>query len=332
VTKPIRLLLFGDGAWAANSLMRLQQTQHRVIGVVVREQPSDTVLWEIARTFGLPILQPQNANAPDFLEMIRSLAPDLNLSISYNQILRRPLLDTARLGCVNFHAGKLPFYRGRNVINWAIINGEREIGLTAHFIDEGIDTGDIIMQRTLPIEWTDTYGDVLSRVVEHLPDLVLETIELIGSNEARPWQQEHLSATYFSGRGAGDEWVDWSDTSSNLHNKVRAISRPGPGARTLLGGNVIIIWRAFYDPSWPKYIATPGQVVGRRDEGVLVKTGDSTLLIQEVQSVDGACEIPSWPIGTRLGINLISSLQSIMARLEKLEQPACWRKDSHAEN
>jgi methionyl-tRNA formyltransferase len=328
----MRLLLFGDGAWATNSLLRLQETQHRIVGVVVRSQPSDMVLWETARTLGLPVLQPQNANASDFLAAVTSLAPDLNLSISYNQILRPPILSAARLGCVNVHAGKLPFYRGRNVINWAIINGETEIGLTTHFMDAGIDTGDIILQRTLPIHWTDTYGDVLSRVVETVPDLVLESIDLIASGQAKPWRQAHLPGTYFSGREDGDEWLDWSDTSYNLYNKVRAISRPGPGARTLLGDNVVLIWRTFYDRSWPKYIATPGQVVGRQNEGVLVKTGDSTLLVQEVQRMGGACEVPSWPIGTRLGIDLISSLRSIMARLEALEQQRSGREDSHGES
>jgi len=326
----MRLLLFGDGSWATNSLLRLQETQHRIVGVVVRKQPSDTSLSETARRLGVPILQPQNVNAPDFLEIVSSLAPDLNLSISYNQIMRRPLLNTARLGCVNFHAGKLPYYRGRNVINWAIINGEHEIGLTAHFVDEGIDTGDIILQRTLPIQWTDTYRDVLDRVVESFPDLVSETVHLIVNGRAQPWPQAHLPGTYFGGRAEGDEWLDWSDTSYNLHNKIRAITRPGPGARTLLGENAVVIWRAFYDPSWPKYIATPGQVVGRRDDGVFVKTGDSTLLVQETQIGDGLAQTPAWPISTRVGINITTALQFMLSRLEPLEEPQPRVKDTHA--
>jgi len=95
------------------------------------------------------------------------------------------------LGCLNFHAGKLPFYRGRNVINWAIINGEREIGITAHFMDEGIDTGDILLQRTEPIGWTDTYGDVLARVVAAIPPLVEESVELVASAD---YQVQHQAA------------------------------------------------------------------------------------------------------------------------------------------
>jgi methionyl-tRNA formyltransferase len=307
-------VLFGDGAWATNSLLRLSETPHSIVAVVARKEPSDPTLVETVRALGLLPLQPSNVNSIDFVDRVKSLAPDLNLSISYNQILRRSIIETARLGFLNFHAGKLPYYRGRNVINWAIINGEREIGITAHFVDEGIDTGDIILQRTLPIEWTDTYGDVLRHVVEAFPDLVLDAVALITAGQPTRIQQADHPGTYFPGREEGDEWLDWSDTSFNLHNKIRAITRPGPGARTLVGNKVARIWRAFYDLSWPKYIATAGQVVGRRDNGVLVKTGDSTILVQEVQ-IDDGCETPSWRIGTRLGMNVMASLPNILDRL-----------------
>jgi methionyl-tRNA formyltransferase len=271
----------------------------------------------MVRALGLPLLQPSNVNSIDFVNKVKSLTPDLSLSISYNQILRRPIIETASLGFLNFHAGKLPYYRGRNVINWAIINGEREIGMTAHFVDEGIDTGDIILQRTLPIEWTDTYGDVLRRVVEAFPDLVIDAVGLIASGQPKRIQQADHPGTYFPGREEGDEWLDWSDDSFNLYNKIRAITRPGPGARTLLENKVVRVWRAFYDPSWPKYMATPGQVVGCRDDGVLVKTGDSTILVQEIQIDHEPCATPSWRIGTRLGINLMALLPNIPERLPK---------------
>ncbi len=201
-------------------------------------------------------------NSEDFVRHALELRPDLGVSISYNQILRRPILDSARLGIVNFHAGKLPRYRGRNVINWAIINGESEIGLTAHFVDEGIDTGDIIYQITLPILWNDGYGDVLNRVVENFPHFASEVLDRIASGRFTAQPQTELPGTYFPGREDGDEWLDWSDTSLNLYNKIRAISRPGPGARTSLSHAEVIVWSAVYDESWPKYIATPGQVSG----------------------------------------------------------------------
>ncbi len=295
----MRLLFFGDGAWAANSLRRLAARPWPVAAVVLRCRPSGEALSDAAHALGLPTLQPANVNSPEFLEIVRSFHPDLNVSVSYDQIVRRPLLEAAPLGFVNFHAGKLPFYRGRNVINWALVNGETEIGITGHFMDEGIDTGDILLQRTLPIGWTDTYGDVLDRVVAAFPDLVEDTLETIANRTAVRRPQAHLPGTYFAARREGDEWLDWSDTSRNLHNKVRAISRPGPGARTALDGDPVLVWRALWEPSWPAYIATPGEVVGRRADGVIVKTGDSTLLLCEAGSPGRAGAVPTWPTGAR---------------------------------
>jgi methionyl-tRNA formyltransferase len=312
----MRIVLFGDGLWATNSLLHLQETKRaQVLGVVLRCAPSENSLRQTAQDLGLRIFQPENVNAHEFVQQIRSLTPDLNLSISYNQILRLPIMETARLGCVNFHAGKLPLYRGRNVINWAIINGESEIGLTAHFMDEGIDTGDIILQHTLPIGWTDTYGDVLHRVVDYFPVFVDQAIRSLLDQDYERRPQDLMIGSYFGARMAGDEWLDWSDTSFNLHNKVRAISRPGPGARTILGATSIIIWRAFYDTAWARYRANAGEVVGRSPEGVLVKTGDSSLLVKEVQVGDGPSLTPHWAIGTRLGLNAGAQLESILQRL-----------------
>jgi methionyl-tRNA formyltransferase len=311
--------MFGDGRWAADSLLRLSREGHHVAAAVIRTVPSDDSVSDCARKLGAAILQPKSVNTPEFIESIRKFDADLGLSIAFNQIFRRPILETTRSGFVNFHAGKLPQYRGRNIINWAIINGEPEIGITAHLIDDGIDTGDIILQRTLPLGWTDTYGDVLARVVDNFPEFVVEAVQMIGSNEITARLQRHTAGTYFCGREDGDEWLDWSDSSLNLYNKIRAITRPACGARTLLGQKRVIVWKAAYDPAWPKYRATPGQIVGRRQDGLAVKTGDSTLVLQEIQVESGLCEVPSWPIGTRLGIDLFHTIQVLQARVSELE-------------
>src|SRR5258705_12341324 len=223
VTVPMRILLFGDGAWATRSLVRLHQAERwEGVGIVLRVEPSDATLASTARDLSIPIFRPEKINAPEFVEQVRVLAPDLNLSISYNQILGRPMLETAPLGFVNFHAGKLPFYRGRNVINWALINAQKEWALTAHFGDEGIDTGDIILQHTLPISWTDTYGDVLGRLVDYFPTFVSQTVERLGTGDYERRVQDVAQGTYFAGRDAGVEWIHLRDSSFKLHNKVRA--------------------------------------------------------------------------------------------------------------
>ena len=316
-----RIALFGDGPWAARSLELLAARGYPVAGVIERVKPSDSSLGDAARALGAPVLRPPKASASEFVAELSALRPELGLSISYNQILRRVLLDVPRMGVLNFHAGMLPRYRGRNVINWAIINGEDEIGITAHQVDEGIDTGAIVLQRALPIGWTDGYGDVLQRVVDAFPALVVDAVELVASGRARPVPQDESAATYFGGREEGDEWLDWSATSRELHNKIRAITRPGPGARSMIGDRQVVIWRAHYEPEWPRYTATPGQVVGRGADGAaIVKTGDSTIRVLEVQHAGEESGAPGWRIGTRLGVNPITALLSIKASLAALEK------------
>ncbi len=288
--------------------------------MVLRRQPSDPALARAAHRYGLGVLQPTKVNEPDFAAKVAELEPELCLSMSYDQILRKPLLDLPSRGFVNFHTGKLPYYRGRNVINWAIINNESSIGLTAHYVDEGIDTGDIIVQQTLPIGWKDSYGDVLERVTNCFPDLIVETVRMIERGCAPRQPQAQLSGTYFSARRKGDEWIDWSDISLNIYNKIRAISHPAPGAMTMLHARVLTIWSACYHPSWPRYIATPGEVVGRvRGQGSIVKTGDSTVLIKSVQ-LDGEDEqVAKFSIGTRFGADLVGELRRLSEAVSELK-------------
>ena len=296
----MRLLYFGDAHWAADSLRRLALRGHEIAGVVIRSRPSDTTLEKAAHELGLPVFQPERVNDAPFLEKVKTLRPDLNLSVSYDQILKSGILASAPLGFINFHAGKLPFYRGRSVINWAIINGEEEIGVTAHYVDGGIDTGDIILQRTVRVEWTDTYAEVLAKVIASFPGLVMDAVQLIADGRAVRQPQAHLAGTYFAGRREGDEGIGWSDGSRNIYNKIRGIARPGPGARARLEGRQVTVWKSSYDPAWPTYIAIPGQVVGRRPDGVSVKTGDKTLLVHEIQMTGEAPCVPRWKTGTRL--------------------------------
>lgn len=330
----MRIVLLGDGAWATDTLRLLNAAGHDIAAVWLRTRPSDEGLELAARAMEIPVLQPPRVNTPECVASLAATEPDVLLSIAYDQILG-PAVRAAAPWCLNVHAGKLPSYRGRNIINWAIINGEREIGVTVHCMDDGVDTGDIILQRTLPVAWTDTYGDLLSRVVCLVPSIVLDALDLVatGRAERRP---QPPGGTYFGGRRPGDEWIDWSRPSAEIYNFIRGISRPAPGARSWLGGAPIIIWGAAYDPRWPRYHCTPGEIVGRvRGEshvvlgvrfggpplaGVLVKTGDSTVLLREVQLPDRAPETPRWPIGTRLGLNPGAILHELLAQAGALQK------------
>lgn len=304
----LRVVLLGDGPWAARTLEQLQPTLHVVAAVVLRARPSDQSLADAAERLGIPVLQPDRINDHASITAIAALRPDVLLSIAYDQILGAAALGSARVEAINVHAGMLPRYRGRNVINWAIVNGETELGITVHIMDSGIDTGDILLQRRVPIGWTDTYGDVLSRAVAAIPELASDALDALAGGDPPRTPQQSSEATYFGGRGPGDEWLDWSQGSATLHNKIRAIAAPGPGARTSLDGHDVVVWQAFFDPAWPRYIATPGQVVGRSSAGATVKTGDSTLLVQRIAAAGEEPKVPDWPVGTRLDENPLRAL------------------------
>jgi methionyl-tRNA formyltransferase len=164
-------------------------------------------------------------------------------------------------------------------------------------------------------------------VVSAFPDLVETTVAMIADGTAMRRPQAHLPGTYFAARQEGDEWLDWSQTSRLLHNKVRAITRPGPGALTLHVGQPVVVWRAHWEPTWPSYLATPGEVVGRRDDGVIVKTGDSTLLVLEAGVPGGSGGMPAWPPGTRLGPGA-DAVPALLKRIRALEEELLSRRTS----
>lgn len=317
----MRFVFFGDGLWAANSLQRLLDDGHQVLAVVLRKQQSDPTLEQFAQQHSITCNRPDSVNDVDFVQYVRALAPELNISVSYDQILGKDIRQSAPKGFINVHAGKLPFYRGRNPINWAIINNETEIGLTVHFVDKGIDTGDIIVQQTLPLVWEDDYQTALGKVHAALPELVSEGVKLIETGDANPTPQAHLEGSYFSRRIPGDEWIEWDDSSLDIYNKIRAITHPAPGAQTSLDGRFLTVWKAYYDPSWPTYKATAGEVVGvLTGKGVKVKTADSTILLETVQLENGPEFIPDFPIGTRLMPNSSEQVRFLAKEVQLLRE------------
>jgi methionyl-tRNA formyltransferase len=208
---------------------------------------------------------------------------------------------------INVHAGALPFYRGRNVLNWAIINGETSFGVTCHYVDEGIDTGDIIEQRMLPIGQDDDYAVVLGAAQVACADVLHEALGALALGNVRRRQQNsiHPVGFYCGRRVRGDEILDWNQPASRVHDFIRGIAPPAPGARTWAGATEYAVLRSRQIVDACVYIGTPGEVVGRDGEGIVVKCQDSTLRVQLVARIGadglaGAPEVPRLKIGTRL--------------------------------
>lgn len=295
---------FADGPWSHKALEALLRNEHEICFIVPRYDTQDLILREWSDKLNVPFLPVENVNSAQFIKLLSEFHAELFISMSFNQILKKEIIAFAPKGFINCHAGMLPFYRGRNPLNWALINGERSLGVTAHFIDEGIDTGDIIFQDIIPISNEDTYSTLLDKAIQACPTCLCKAVELLERDNFIPIRQDtiHPTGTYFGQRRVGDEVLDWHLSSERIYNFVRAITKPGPGARTFVNGKkeIAIITSRMIENA-PEYISTMGEVVGKNSSGIIVKTGTSTILVTKVEDIElGIEHIPAYRIGTRL--------------------------------
>jgi len=318
---------FADGPWSHLALQMLTQDERLEITFIVpRFETQDPVLKEWADRLGIDYLLLENVNSQQSLDKLRLYGADLFVSMSFNQILRSEILGLTPMGFINCHAGELPLYRGRNILNWALINDAKQFGVTVHYIDEGIDTGDIIEQVVEPITDEDTYSTLLKRAIVLCADVLYTAVcKLYDGKAERKIQSEiHPVGFYCGRRGVGDEWIDWKWTSRRIFNFIRGISTPGPNAQTNLGDILVTINRASEMPNAPEYIGTPGEVVGIADGKMIIKTGDTVLLVDDYRftplSGKPGYRIPKPHIGMRFGHNFNILLNNLAQRVEKLEQ------------
>ncbi|WP_434524571.1 bifunctional UDP-4-amino-4-deoxy-L-arabinose formyltransferase/UDP-glucuronic acid oxidase ArnA [Photorhabdus asymbiotica] len=243
----------------------------------------------------LPVFAPENVNHPLWIERIRELKPDVIFSFYYRNMLSEDILSLASLGAFNLHGSLLPKYRGRAPINWAILNGETETGVTLHKMVLKPDAGDIIAQHKVAITETDTslilHGKI-RKAAEELLDQVLPQINA-GTYISTP--QDQSQATYFGRRTAADGEIDWSKSATEINNLIRAVAEPYPGAFTFLGERKITIWRA--SPLHESHNKQPGTVLSV--EPLVIACGKGALEI-----ISGQSESSLYVRGTRLAAEM----------------------------
>ena len=300
---------FAHGPWAHQAFDRIiADKSMQIVFVVSRYDMPDQVLEKKCNEYNIPYLLYKNINEANVIAELVAYEADIFVSMSFNQIIKANLLAVPRLGFINCHAGALRKYRGRNILNWALINGEQEVGVTVHYIDEGIDTGDIILQEFLPIGPDEGYGSLLRRACVLCADILYRSLVQLVAGTADRIKQAGVG--FYCGRRAiGDEWIDWSWPSDRIHNFIRAITLPGPGARTIVRGEILVIVSSQRVENAPSYFGKSGELVGRDSQGVLVKTGDSTIRILQVAKIEdgdiGEPFLPKYPIGTFFGVNML---------------------------
>ncbi len=306
----MRIAYFGDGRWARSALPLIATAAGVQVAVVVpRYHNPDRELMQQAEGLGIPTRHLRDVNSAEALAALRPFGVDLHVSMSFDQIFRAPFLDAA--ATINCHAGALPFYRGRNVLNWALINGERTFGVTVHHVDTGIDTGDIILQQHIPISATDDYASVLTKAEGACATLLHEAVLHIAAGTAKrtPQASIHPVGFYCPRRRDGDEWIDWQWPSERVVNFVRGIAPPAPGARAMVGDQVVAILQAEAIPGAPAYLATPGEVVGRQHGSIVVKTGTSSIRVTQMAAVEGGVVGPGSTPALAIGKRLVAKTQ-----------------------
>jgi len=196
-----------------------------------------------AADYGIPTIMPENPNVPEELGRIRELAPDFLFSFYYRQILTPELLAIASRGALNMHGSLLPKYRGRVPINWAIIRGETETGATLHYMEAKPDAGDIVAQTAVPILPDDTAREVLDKVTVAAEITLHQALPALIAGDAPRIAQNLRQGSYFSGRKPEDGRIDWTVSAVGVHNLVRAVAPPYPGAFTTVDGQPARILR-----------------------------------------------------------------------------------------
>jgi methionyl-tRNA formyltransferase len=280
----MRIGYFADGPWSHNALDKiLNDKTLKVVFICARFDTQDQVLKEKAAFHEIPFVVHQNINSKEFRGFLTDSACDIFVSMSFNQIFKKEVIDIPSNKIINCHAGKLPYYRGRNILNWALINDEKEFGVTVHYVDSGIDTGDIILQRVYFINDDDSYSTLLNRSYMYCAEILIDAIKVIQSGEVKRIRQDsiHPVGSYFPQRKLGDEKLDWSLPSRGVFNFVRAISKPGPSAVTFIGEIEVLINCVELIPDAPTYKASPGAILKKEGDFLFVKTGDSFVKVTE---------------------------------------------------
>ena len=252
------------------------------------EPPFFDALQALAEAHG-QFFEARKVGAEQWASFWRDTPPDLMFMVSWRYLVPPSIYHRARLGTYVFHDSLLPEYRGFSPTVWAILNGEDHTGVTLFEIAEGVDNGPIIAQRRIPIGPDDSIADVLPRVTDAYLDVLTEHLPALLAGTAPRMAQDHTQATYTCRRLPEDNRMDWSRPAAEIHNLIRAVTAPYPGAYTTLGGKPLRVWSAWRMPEYSRFVGVvPGRVVEiLPGVGSVVLTGNGTLLVKDVQLADG---------------------------------------------
>jgi len=287
----MRIVFMGTPEFAVPSLDALLKSDDQIVGIVTQpdrpkgrgQQLTPSPVKLIAQREGIPILQPVKMKAQEFLEPLAAWKPDLIAVTAFGRILHPGILSLPPRGCVNVHGSLLPKYRGAAPVQWAVINGETETGITTMLMDEGMDTGAILLQEKLTIMPDDTAGTLAPRLAELGGWLLVETIAQLKAGTLTPKKQDDGQATMAPLLKKEDGLIDWTMKARALADRVRGLS-PWPGAYTFFGEERWNIWKAVSTAEVTS--EKPGTIVSVSKQSILVAAGEGMLDLREIQTAN----------------------------------------------
>jgi len=283
----IDIVFLGTPDFAVPSLKALVENGYNVKAVFTQpDRPQGrgnrvaySPVKEYALENSIPVFQPARIRLEP--ELLESLKPDLMVTCAFGQILSRENLAVPKLGCVNVHGSLLPKYRGSSPIQWAVINGEKETGITTMFTDIGVDCGDILLQKKTEIGENETAGELFDRLSLLGAETLIETVKLLEEGKITRIKQNEDEATHYPMLDKQNAWLDFSKSAFEINNKIRGLN-PWPVAWTVCGGEIIKIYSAKVTDK--KSSKAPGTVVTCDSKnGLMVATGDYDLAIDLMQ-------------------------------------------------
>jgi len=291
------IIFMGTADFSVPALKALHENQYDVRAVVTQpDRPKGRgrrlvppPVKEVAGALGYPVLQPPTIKEPRFIEKIIALNPDLFVVVAYGRILPGSFLSIPHLGAINIHPSLLPKYRGPAPVQWAIINGEQETGVTTMWMDEGMDTGDLLLSSKVPIRLDDTSGSLFRRLAEVGAQLLIETLIKLRSGDLVGEPQDKSGATYAPLLKKEDGRIDWSRDAKSLDAFIRGMT-PWPGAFTFLSGKRLKVLKAKGLDKRTK--ERPGTVLEGFPGDFDVATGRGILTLKEVQ-LESAKRLPA---------------------------------------
>jgi len=296
----MRVVMFGYQTWGHRTLQALLDSDHEVVMAVthpksdhVYEKIWDDSVADLAEKNGIPVLLRNRPDDPELLGALGELAPDLIVANNWRTVLPPEIFDLPAHGTLNIHDSLLPAYAGFSPLIWALINGEREVGVTAHRMNAELDAGDVLLQRSIPVGARDTVTDLFHRTVDLITPVVHESLGLIASGRADWIPQDRSRASFFHKRSLEDSRIDWTWPAEAIERLIRAQSDPYPNAFTHHKGQRIRIVEAAVSEGC--YGGTPGRIFIREGDGIVVVAGGEArngrlrgLLVKRVRTEDGA--------------------------------------------